>query len=155
MPALDLRKISAPTEAVARQAQAAARELAGLLSGRRRAKTVILRAEDGSPMHQVTVPLEAFELFVQILGQMANGNAVVVVPVDHELTTQQAAEMLNVSRPHVVELLESGKLPFRKVGTHRRIRVDDLLAYKRADDDRRRKVLDELAEESQKLGFES
>ncbi|VTR54659.1 DNA binding domain, excisionase family [Serratia fonticola] len=76
----------------------------------------------------------AVKMLVEILGELANGNAVQVVPVHAELTTQEAANLLNVSRPHVVKMLEEGKIEFHKTGRHRRIRFADLMAYKEQRD---------------------
>jgi excisionase family DNA binding protein len=93
-----------------------------------------------------------YRLFQQLLVDLAQNRAVSIIPVDHELTSHQAAELLNVSRPYLISLLDQRKIPFRMVGTHRRIRLEDLLAYKdktRADSD---KALDELARESQENG---
>jgi excisionase family DNA binding protein len=99
----------------------------------------------------VELPASAVKLLVQLLSEMAEGNAVTLIPIHAELTTQQAADLIGVSRPFLVKVLEEGRLPFRKVGTHRRILYSDLIAYRDKIDERRHKALDELAAEGQKL----
>jgi excisionase family DNA binding protein len=99
------------------------------------------------------LPPAAVRLLLDALDQIAAGNAVSVVPVHAELTTQQAAAILNVSRPFLISLLERGDLPFHKVGTHRRVRYGDLIAYKRREHDARHQVLDELVQQAQELGL--
>jgi excisionase family DNA binding protein len=109
-----------------------------------------LRAPSGE---EIELPHSVFEVLVRVVHEMARGNAVRVLPVHAELTTQQAAEILGVSRPYLIGLLEKGELPFRKVGSHRRVRLDDLLVYKDKRDRDRRRALDRLAAESQELGL--
>ena len=147
--------IRIPTEATAREAQAALRALSPLLPERNAPRTLVVSPEGlgEEKSLSVRVPVEAFELFVEILGQMANGNAVTIVPVHAELTTQEAADILNVSRPFLIKLIDEGKLPFRLVGTHRRIKMADLVMYKEADLAARKTAVDELAAEAQKLGL--
>jgi excisionase family DNA binding protein len=100
---------------------------------------------------EIDVPVSALRMLVDILAQMAEGNAVTIVPYNAELTTQQAADFLHVSRPHLVGLLERNDLPYRKVGSHRRILFKDLMAYQQASRVDRKKALDELASQAQEL----
>jgi len=145
--------VKLPSAKASEEARDALRALADLPRRKTSSRTVQVRPDgDGEPI-SVTVPREAFELFLEVLGQMANGNAVTIVPVHAELTTQQAAELLNVSRPFLVSLLEEKKIPCRLVGTHRRILVADLLAYKQKDALERKAVLDELTAEAEKHGL--
>jgi excisionase family DNA binding protein len=139
----------APAEAAT--AAEAARALAGVIHSEASPNITII--PDREPSSRITVPLPAFHLLVDILAQLANGNAVKVVPIGAELTTQQAANLLNVSRPYLIQLLEEGKIPFRKVGTRRRILFTDLMAYKQIDDAERRRAAADLTAEAQRLGL--
>ncbi len=107
--------------------------------------------EDGRQKKMVKLPRLAIMFLAEALAEMEQGNAVAIVPVKAELTSQQAADLLNVSRPFLVNLLEKKKLPSRKVGSHRRVLYKDLLAYKAKTDADREKVLDHLAKEAQEL----
>ncbi len=126
----------------------AARELQGLLRGDE--TPVVLHTGDDQA---VTIPAPALRLFVTILGHLANGEGVVVLPKQAELSTQQAADLLNVSRPFLVSLIKDNELPARKVGTHRRVLLSDLLAYKHRDDAEREIVLRRLVEQTESLGL--
>lgn len=115
-------------------------------------KTARLRVIDGDGV--IEVPVAALRMLVDILTNMAAGNAMSLVPIHAELTTQQTADFLNVSRPYVVGLLERGELPHHKVGTHRRVRFSDLMAYKEAQLQKSKAALTELARLDQELGLQ-
>jgi excisionase family DNA binding protein len=109
--------------------------------------------EDRKATQKLALPASAIRLLLDLLTEMAAGNAVTLIPVHAQLTTQQAADVLNISRPFLVSLLEEGKIPHIKVGTHRRILFEDLMRYKKEVDRERRKVLDELVKQSGALGM--
>ncbi len=145
---------SLPTEQEAQLATESSRQLATILGKRRKNVLPIQILPDDGTGETVEIPLSAFRLLADILTQMAKGNAVSLIPIHAELTTQEAADLLNVSRPYLVELLEQRKIPFRKVGSHRRVLFQDLMAYKQDIDSKRLKVLDELAALNQELGLD-
>ena len=104
----------------------------------------------GSEQEQaVDLPAGAVDLLMHVLEAMATGQGVTLIPDSAELTTVQAADILNVSRPFLIKLLDRKAIPHRKVGTHRRIRMDDVMAYKNAIDREREQVLEQLAQEGQ------
>lgn len=99
------------------------------------------------------LPRDAVSLLAYILTQAAEGKGISVIPSHAELTTQQAADMLNVSRPFLIGLLEAGEIPYRMVGRHRRITAEALMEYKRRDDRQRREAADDIAELGQEFGI--
>ena len=149
----DFPETITPTPDEAILAQESSRRLSRFVSTKRK-KLLQLRIQpDDAPEETVSIPESAFRLLNEILTQMAKGNAVTLIPVHAELTTQQAADILNVSRPFLVEQLEKGVIPYRKVGTHRRIFFKDLMDFKEAMVRNRLKALEKLAAQSQELGM--
>jgi excisionase family DNA binding protein len=152
MPLTALAAIAAPepSEADRRDAQNANRVLARLV-GHNRVRVQVVT--DDLPPQSFILPACAVRLLTDMLGYLAQGRAVAVLPDDAELTTQQAADVLNVSRPHLVSLLERGAIPFHRAGTHRRVRFCDLLAYHARRAEESRAALDELTAQAQELGM--
>ncbi len=142
------RAMRMPTEAEVRLAVESSRLLAACVG---QGESARLRLIDGCT--DVAVPVSAIHMLVDILNQMAQGNAVSLVPIHAELTTQQAADLLNVSRPFLVKQLEAGEIPFHKVGRHRRIRFSDLMDYRDRIDQEGAAAADELAAQAQALGL--
>ena len=138
----------APSPADAEVARASSERLAAFL---RTDRALTLSVAGDHARETVQLPPSVGMLLLEILEDMAAGSAVAVLRRDAELTTQQAADYLNVSRPFLVGLLKAGDVPFRKVGTHRRVRFEDLRRYKRMTDAARRGALDELAADAQEL----
>lgn len=107
----------------------------------------------GPEGQEIELPESLNALFREIVRILARGDGVAVVPVHQELTTQEAADLLNVSRQYLIRLLEKGEIPYHKVGTHRRIALGDLMDYKRRRYEERRRGLDELTRMSQEMGL--
>ena len=137
-----------PSTADAEVARASSERLRALLCADR-APSLLVSGAHGR--EAIELPASIGGVLLEALEGLASGSAVAVVRKDTELTTQRAADLLNVSRPFLVGLLESGAIPFHKVGTHRRVRFDAILHYKNATDAARRRALDELASDAQEL----
>lgn len=141
-----------PSDADAALARESARRLAPRLAKANGTMQLRVVEPDGQS-EAVTIPTTAFRLLVTILAEMASGNAVRLIPHQAELTTQEAAELLNVSRPYVVRLLDEGRIPFHRVGTHRRVLFKDVMSYKAEHRRARKGALDRLSALDQELGL--
>lgn len=155
---LDQLDARASQGSVTPQEQRAAREAEARLRRLLEAETtggssleLHLTGENARAVEVVALPLSALRLLDVILEANAKGQAVTVMPTHGELTPNQAAEMLSVSRPYLVKLLDEGKIPFRRVGAHRRIRVDALNCYQQQEEQRQLEVLAQLQAQAQEL----
>jgi excisionase family DNA binding protein len=145
-----LRTHTLPTQTEAKQAE----ETSRVLSSRLRSKSPLRLRVVGAPEDEtVVIPTSAVKMLVGILDEMGRGNTVKVIPVHAELTTQEAADMLSISRPSLIQLLDEGKVEYRKIGTHRRVRFESLIAYKRRVHAERLAALNELAAYDQEIGI--
>lgn len=136
-----------PTEKEVLLAREFQRQICGMKFGKK--DSIGLQVEGMT----VSVPTGAFRMLVEAVCGMAEGKAVAMIPVDEEVSPQEAAGLLNVSRPFAARLFDEGAIPSRKVGTHRRALTRDVLAYRQREKEARLKVLDELAAEAQQLNM--
>jgi excisionase family DNA binding protein len=144
---LNGNEVVKPTKADSALAKVSSQQLAAHLGS----AGLRLELKTSTTSEELVLPPSALRLLVRILTEIGQGNAVTLTPIRAELTTQQAADLLNVSRPHLVKLLDEGAIPSRKVGSHRRVELEDLLVYKRDFLAKRHAALDELQALSQEL----
>jgi excisionase family DNA binding protein len=145
---LNGNEVVAPTKADSALARESSQKLAAHLG---HGLGLRLEVKNAATSEELVLPPPVLRLLLSLLNEMGRGNAVTLTPLRAELTTQQAADLLNVSRPHLVKLLDEGTIPSRKVGTHRRVQLEDLLDYKRDFLAKRHAALDELQALSQDL----
>jgi excisionase family DNA binding protein len=147
----DFPSAATPTPQDTLLAEESFRQLAGVPAGDSGRPVRIQVETEGAPAESIAIPSSALRLLKDLLAQMSQGHAVTVIPVDAELTAHQAADLLNVSPPFLMEQLEQGLIPYREVGTERRVLLKDLIAYKESIDRKRLEALDELAAQAQQL----
>ncbi|MBR8233244.1 helix-turn-helix domain-containing protein [Burkholderia sp. AU42008] len=152
MPHTSMSDTILPVEREVQAAVEGQRALAAYLATRTEIQRIQI-FDDENRAHQVELPTSALRLLVDILAELADGNAVKVVPVHAELTTQEAADLLNVSRPHLIKLLELKALPYHKTGKHRRVRFSDLMRYKTERDQASTSAMEELSRQAQAFGM--
>lgn len=145
-------RMKPPDEREAQMALQGRRALASCLSGRRKTQRIQV-FDDWNRAHEVELPTSALRLLEEILAGLAGGNAIKIVPIHAELTTQEAADLLNVSRPHLIKLLEDGELPFHRTGKHRRVRLADLMQFRETRERASEQAMEELSRQTQELGM--
>ena len=147
-----LEPVALPEQEVA-LARASGETLARFLNGENVPLSLRVTNPATGEQSETLVPAQVVRLLSQALSQMAAGNPVTLVPLQAELSTQQAADMLGVSRPYLVKMLEEGKIPYRKVGEQRRVRYAHVLAYLERERQESNKALDELVALSEEMGL--
>lgn len=143
----------APVRPTDKDVNLARRSSSKLTSLRKRNGAMTITVSQGEREEELDLPPVAVRMLEMILDELAQGHAIALAPVDREVSTQKAADMLNVSRPFLIKLLESGRIPFRKVGSHRRIRLGELLEYKARMDAEADRAYSELVTQAQELGM--
>lgn len=146
------RQEKLPTPEEAALAKLCSRELSAVLETGAESQTVSVTDPAGT-IHDVQMPVSALRLLVEVLTELGEGNAVRLVPVHAELTTQEAADLLNISRPTLIRLLDEEAIPFHRTGNRRKVRFVDVLHYRQQLERQRLKALDELAALDQDLGL--
>lgn len=139
-----------PSHEEAALAKLSSRELAAYVETQATTQQVAITSKDGTA-HQVEVPVSALRLLVDILTELGEGNTVKLIPVHAEMTTQEGADLMNMSRPTFIKLLDEGKISFHRVGNRRKVKYTDVMAYKQKLDRQRLKILEELSELDQSL----
>lgn len=142
-------ELIAPTQQDARLAAEVSRHLSGHIDD------VMIQIAVEGRTESLVLPQMIVLLLSQILKETASGHAVSVVPTDTEMTTFEAADFLNVSRPYLIGLLDQGKIPYRRVGTHRRIRLDDIAEYKKRQLETSYAAMAELQAQAEDLNMEN
>lgn len=114
-------------------------------------RSLTMLVSQDNEQHELVLPSDVVTMLMDILEHLSLHKAVSIVASDKMLTTQQVADILHVSRPFITKLIDAGELKCERVGTHRRVKYEDVLAYKSAMDEKRRQALDELTKEAQEL----
>ena len=151
-----IRDLELPDATAAEQAADAVEQLTAFLRAHPTPATRVQLVSDRATEEptSIEVPSVAFRFFVDVLAELANGNAVTVAPVHAELTSQQAADLLNVSRPYLIKQLDEEKIPYRRVGNRRKILLTDLLVYRKQDEALRREIASKLTQEAEDIGLD-
>lgn len=141
-----------PTAHEAALAKLCSQELAAVIETKQEVQSLSLSSADGQ-LKQVEIPVSALRLMVNILTELGEGNTVKLVPIHAELTTQEAADLLNVSRPTLIKLLDDHQIPFHRTGNRRKVRFNDIKLYQHQIETQRLQALDELSQLDQELGL--
>ena len=141
-----------PSAEEAALAKLCSQKLAAILETKAEVQTLSMQDKSGET-HSVNLPVSALRMLVDVLTELGEGNAVKLVPIHAELTTQEAADLLNVSRPTLIKLLDDGEIPFHRSGNRRKIRFADLRQYQETLEKNRLSALGELSALDQELGL--